>query len=161
MLRKHTECLVLWVIVVYFDGFLVSRTWFWMNVALLWDTSCAVNWSLLFMRNCDFHAVQPPLAMCHGISFLINFPFRHDSGPALEAQYRWEGQGRRRLPGTNSPGMFLWGASRPSFLVGQVSWCPALRRMTLLSLRSSGWKVVFWLNNVLFRNFQGERLCFD
>ena len=42
----------------------LSRSWFGDEC---W--SCAVNWNFLF-RSYDFHAVQPRLGMCHGMSFL-------------------------------------------------------------------------------------------
>lgn len=78
------------------------------------------------------------------MNFYDVFPFRHDSGPTLEAQYRWEGQGRRRLPGTDLPQMFLRNSSRPQFPRGPSVLVPCPRSMTLLSLRSCG-KVAFWL----------------
>lgn len=90
-----------------------------MSVVLLSDISCAVNGSFLFMRSCYLHACGTTtfgnLSWHFFHEFLWFFPFRHDSGPTLEAQYRWEGQGRRRLPGTDLPQMFLWDASGPQF----------------------------------------------
>ena len=139
--ETYTESLVLLVIVVYSDDCCsVSRSWFWMSVVLLSDISCAVNWSLLFMRSCYLHACGTTtfggnMSWRFFHEFLWFFPI-----PAwFWTNTRGSIQMRRTRTTTTSRYQLATGmVLGRSFLVVQVSWCPVLRRMTLLSLRSCG-----------------------